>query len=468
MARGKKVTKELTAEEKLKQALVPVDEQPYPVPENWCWTYIGNGFNVTSSKRVHKKDWVNAGIPFYRTRELVKLSEYGHIDNELFISKELYEKLVGDFGRPQIGDILISGVGTIGVPFIIKDNALFYFKDGNVIWFQNKGICLPEFVFYLYKSSFMLNQIHDMSAGTTVDTYTIVNATKTIFPLPPFAEQQRIVNRIESIFAKLDEAKEKARAVVDGFELRKSAILHKAFTGELTEKWRQEHGVGMDSWTTKLLKDVACLQTGLMKGKHYTGKTRFLPYLRVANVQDGYLDLEEIKEIEVSETLIQRYLLKQGDVLFTEGGDFDKLGRGAVWENQIDNCLHQNHVFVVRPNENILNPYFLSIQAGSRYGKKYFLSCSKQTTNLASINSTQLKNFPVMIPCMEEQIKIVHLIKGLLKKEQQAKEVAESVLDQIDTMKKAVLARAFRGELGTNDPTEESAVELLEYVLCKK
>lgn len=184
--------------------------------------------------------------------------------------------------------------------------------------------------------------------------------------------------------------------------------------------------------------------------------------MRVANVQDGFLNLSEIKEIEVSEELIDRYSLKNGDVLFTEGGDYDKLGRGTVWQGQIKNCLHQNHVFVVRPQADVLSPYFLSYQAGSRYGKQYFLKCSKQTTNLASINSTQLKGFPVLMPTIEEQAQIVLLIDDLLAKEQQAKEAAEGVLDQIDLIKKSVLARAFRGELGTNDPSEESVIKLLE------
>ena len=187
--------------------------------------------------------------------------------------------------------------------------------------------------------------------------------------------------------------------------------------------------------------------------------------MRVANVQDGFLNLDEIKEIEVAVEQVERYSLIDGDVLFTEGGDYDKLGRGTVWQGEIKNCLHQNHVFVVRPHADVLNPYFLSYQAGSRYGKQYFLKCSKQTTNLASINSTQLKGFPVLMPTIEEQVQIVSHIDDLLTKEQQAKEAAEAVLEQIDLIKKSILARAFRGELGTNDPTEESAKKLLLQVL---
>ena len=288
--------------------------------------------------------------------------------------------------------------------------------------------------------------------------------TRIPVPLSPVNEQGRIVDRIESIFSKLDEAKEKAQAVVAGFELRKSAILHKAFTGELTKQWRKSRGISIESWRTVPLIEISTLQTGIMKGKHFNDKTICLPYLRVANVQDGYFNLKEIKRIEVSEKMVDRYLLQKGDVLFTEGGDFDKLGRGSVWNAEIKVCLHQNHVFVVRPDKKILDPYFLSLQAGSRYGKKYFLSCAKQTTNLASINSTQLKNYPVRLPVIEEQKAILNMVSDVLKKERQVKDAAELVISQIDVMKKAVLVRAFRGELGTNDLLEEKSVELLKLV----
>ncbi len=137
-----------------------------------------------------------------------------------------------------------------------------------------------------------------------------------------------------------------------------------------------------------------------------------LPYLRVANVQDGYLDLAEIKTICVRPERVERYRLQVGDVLLTEGGDFDKLGRGAVWLGEIENCLHQNHVFAVRPYKRHLLSSYLSALAGSDYGRKYFLSCSKQTTNLASINSTQLKAFPLLLPPLAEQKTIADLLSA--------------------------------------------------------
>ncbi len=157
-------------------------------------------------------------------------------------------------------------------------------------------------------------------------------------------------------------------------------------------------------WQLKRLKYVASIQTGLTLGKDYTGrKVTNRPYLRVANVQDGYLDLQEITEVAVPVEDVGRHELRPGDVLMTEGGDFDKLGRGYVWEGQIPGCLHQNHIFSVRPWQEILEPRFLASLLTSSHGKNYFTATSQQTTNLASTNSTKLKNFPLLIPPIEEQ-----------------------------------------------------------------
>ncbi|WP_372088517.1 restriction endonuclease subunit S (plasmid) [Tistrella mobilis] len=165
-------------------------------------------------------------------------------------------------------------------------------------------------------------------------------------------------------------------------------------------------------WKKTTLDDVAEVQTGIAKGKAINGTSATLPYLRVANVQDGYVDLSVVKEITLKPSEVKRYSLRKGDVLFTEGGDFDKLGRGTVWNGQIEPCLHQNHVFAVRPNPKRLLPEFLALQAASHYGRRYFQMSSKQSTNLASINSTQLKQFPVLLPPLPEQRKIAEILRA--------------------------------------------------------
>ena len=149
-----------------------------------------------------------------------------------------------------------------------------------------------------------------------------------------------------------------------------------------------------DGWRKVPLEQIAEVRTGLAKGKPKTSAAVSLPYLRVANVQDGHIDFQEVKLIAVEPDQVERYSLKSGDILMTEGGDFDKLGRGAVWQAQIEPCLHQNHVFAVRPIARIVDPGYLSALAGSEYGRTYFLSCAKRSTNLASINSSQLRAFP--------------------------------------------------------------------------
>lgn len=164
-------------------------------------------------------------------------------------------------------------------------------------------------------------------------------------------------------------------------------------------------------WKKTALDHVAEVQTGIAKGKPINGAAVTVPYLRVANVQDGHVDLSVMKEISLKPSEVDRYSLRKGDVLFTEGGDFDKLGRGTVWNGEIEPCLHQNHVFAVRPKPDRLLPEFLAFQAASQYGRRYFQLSSKQSTNLASINSTQLKQFPVLLPPLPEQRKIAEILR---------------------------------------------------------
>ena len=193
------------------------------------------------------------------------------------------------------------------------------------------------------------------------------------------------------------------------------------------------------------LEDVAYVTSGLTKGKEYKDKTTYMvPYMRVANVQDGYLDLNEIKEIAATKEEAKRYSLELDDLLLTEGGDPDKLGRGTLWRDEIKGCIFQNHIFRVRvKDKNKLRPIFLSFQTASKYGKHYFLKAAKQTSGIASINSTQLKSFPVYVPPLKQQIKFetfvkkVEVFKARLKK---ANELTETLL-------KSLSKQAFSGDI---------------------
>ncbi|MBD1558039.1 restriction endonuclease subunit S [Vibrio sp. S9_S30] len=210
-------------------------------------------------------------------------------------------------------------------------------------------------------------------------------------------------------------------------------------------------------WERKPLIKVADVRTGAAKGKKGLKDPIEVPYLRVANVQDGYIDLSEVKTIQIERHHLERYSLQAGDVLMTEGGDFDKLGRGDVWKGQIEPCLNQNHVFAVRVDQSVLIPSFLAALSGSHYGKTYFLSCAKRSTNLASINSTQLKEFPVLIPPLPEQRKIAKILstwdKAIAKTEkliETSKQQKKALMQQLLTGKKRLVnpetGKAFEGE----------------------
>jgi len=215
-------------------------------------------------------------------------------------------------------------------------------------------------------------------------------------------------------------------------------------------------------WGCVRLEQVAVIQTGLSKSAQRQGKSVQMDYLRVANVQDGYLDLSEIKQIAVPIDAVERYRVRPGDLLLTEGGDFDKLGRGALWRGQLKDCVHQNHIFVVRSAAEYLDARFLAYQTQGQRGRNYFQSCSKQSTNLASINSTQLRQFPAMLPPLSEQRKIV----DVLAIQEESINILDALIEAHEQRKKALMQQLLTGARrlsGCQQPwVRRRFVELLE------
>jgi len=211
--------------------------------------------------------------------------------------------------------------------------------------------------------------------------------------------------------------------------------------------WLGEIPVG---WKIKKLKIISSLQTGITLGKQYEGvdlETR--PYLRVANVQDGYISLNDVAEIALHLSQISQYELRENDVVVTEGGDFDKLGRRHVWQGQIEGCLHQNHIFAIRPTAESLDPHFLSAVMASQYERAYFTATSKQSTNLASTNSTKLRNFPIPYPPITGQI-----IEYLAHETEKVDALVEKVREAIAHLKEyrtALISAAVTGKIDVRE-----------------
>lgn len=289
----------------------------------------------------------------------------------------------------------------------------------------------PAYLKHYCRSSLYWHQIEAQAVGAAQPG---VNASKlkTLkIPLPPIDEQRRIAAILEKADA-IRRKRQQARAVADEF-------LRSAFLEMFGDPVTNPRG-----WDIVELEAAADIYSGITKGKNLSGrKVVSLPYMRVANVQDGHIDLTEIKEIELVEDEVERFLLKPGDVLLTEGGDPDKLGRGAVWKGQIERCVHQNHIFRVSCNSTIANPEFVSAQIGSTRGKRYFLRSAKQTTGIATINKTQLKAFPLLIPPIEKQDEYARSVSRIGR----WKERLIQGERQADNLFASLSQRAFRGEL---------------------
>lgn len=440
MARAKKEAA-LTPEERLQAALVPDWEWPYKLPGNWCWTYLTKAAECLDNFRkpinATERAGRNGNVPYYGAT-----GQVGWIDD--FLTDE---------------DLVL--LGEDGAPFLdlIKDKA--YLITGKA-WVNNHAHILRS-LFGDTGNRYLLHYLNSFNYAGYVNGTTRLKLTRASMdtipiPLPPLVEQQRIVDRIESLFAKLDEAKEKAQAVVDSFETRKAAILHKAFTGELTAKWREEHGVGMESWEHHQFSDLCAIVRGgsprpAGDPRYYDGN---IPFMKVADITRN--DSPYVSKVEYSikeEGLKKTRMVEANTLLLTNSGA--TLGVPAI--TTIRTTFNDGiAAFIGLDIDSLLFYYYFWTS------KTAFLRSINMGAAQPNLNTKLIGEVEIDVPQTAERVEIARVLNALLSKEQQAKEAAEAVLNQIDLMKKSILARAFRGELGTNDPSEESAVELLKQI----
>jgi type I restriction enzyme S subunit len=277
-------------------------------------------------------------------------------------------------------------------------------------------------------------------------------------PLPPAAEQAAIVRFLDHADRKIRRYIRAKQKLIKLLEEQKQAIIHRAVTRGLDPNVRlKPSGVEWlgdvpEHWDVRKLKDVAGVQTGLTLGKVYLGSsTKSYPYLRVANVQVGRVDLSHVKHIDVPEREAAGAMLRPGDVLMTEGGDIDKLGRGCVWHAEIPVCLHQNHVFAVRCNRTLLLPEFLEGLMASEHGRTFFQLTAKQTTNLAATNSTTLRTFLILLPPLDEQQAIIDDIARRTDAVSRALEDAHSEIILLREYRIRLIADVVTGKLDVRD-----------------
>lgn len=437
----------LTIEERLQQALVSAEEQPYEVPENWVWVRLGSLADVKGGKRLPKGTTFSENItkhPYIRVTDFnaigVSLEGLKYIDEDVYekisrytiSSDDIYVSIAGSIGKVGIIPSCIDGAN-------LTENAA---KITNIKGINQKYLCL------FLKSEFAQYQMQSATIATTQAKLALFRIESLTFPLPPLSEQQRIVERIEELFAKLDEAKERLQEVADSFAVRKAGILHKAFTGELTKQWRRENGVSDESWEEKKLSEITENQDSkripLSKSQR-DNMNRIYDYYGASGIIDKVDDyIFEGKKLLIGE---------DGANLVTRSKDIAFIADGKYWVN--------NHAHILDVKDTVLLMYLC------HYINNMDLIPYVTGSAQPKLTQAKMNNIKIFLPTLSEQHEIVRLIDDLLARERAAQQATEQALVSIDLMKKSILARVLRGELGTNKASEASALELLKQVLAE-
>lgn len=436
----------LTIEERLQQALVPAEEQPYEVPENWVWVRLESvaswGSGGTPSRK--HEEYYNGDILWIKTGELNNGWIY---DTEEKITDEGLKKSSAKLFPPYSVLIAMYGatigkVAILGVPATTNQACACAVCNQSLLYMYLFYYCISQKNVFIEKGK----------GGAQPNISQIILKQHPV-PLPPLSEQQRIVERIEELFAKLDEAKERLQEVADSFAVRKAAILHKAFTGELTKQWCRENGVSDESWEEKKLGEVALLLSGQdYPPTKYNSDGNGIPYITGAsNFDDTHI-------------LINRWtdepsvIAQENDVLLVcKGSGYGKTIIADFKEAHIARQIMALRVKEIIDNNLLL--YYLR-------NKNRFIKEQGQGL-IPGLSRKVILSLTINLPTLPEQHEIVRLIDDLLARERSAQQATEQALASIDLMKKSILARAFRGELGTNKASEASALELLRQVLAE-
>ena len=300
----------------------------------------------------------------------------------------------------------------------------------------NKSI-LSEYLYYQLK--YLKKHIQDLGSGTTFKEISAKKLSTVQVVVPSISEQRRIVAQIEELFSELDAGVETLQKIKQQLIVYQQAIITSSFS----------EATGSDSVR---LDEISAITGGITKGRDLTGKDVIeLPYLRVANVQNGFLDLSEMKKIQLCRDEKDKYLLEYGDVLFTEGGDRDKLGRGTIWRNEIPECVHQNHIFKARIDKSKAIPEYVAYWAMSTPARNYFYEKGKQSVNLASINKTILSALTLPLPDVDTQRSIVDHIQARLSNCKEIEQTVDMALQQSAAMRQSILKQAFEGGGGFDD-----------------
>ena len=445
----------LTIEERLQQALVPAEEQPYEVPENWVWVRLGSLYEVNPKNKAD--DELDAAFIPMEKISAGMLSEYSYETQEWCKAKKGHTQFAdGDVAFAKISPCFENRKSMMlnNLPNSIGGGTT------ELIILRNASINQKYTFWTVSDERFIRGGVQTYSGTVGQQRINMDYVRSYPIPLPPLSEQQRIVERIEELFAKLDEAKERLQEVAESFAVRKAAILYQAFTGELTKQWRRENGVSDESWEEKKLGEVGVLERGRSKYRPRNDERLFggiYPFIQTGDVANADMFIEKHSQTLSDFGMQQSKLFAKNTICITIAAN---IGKVAILS--YDSCFPDSVVGLTTDEKNSYKYvyYYLSTQQKE-------LESKAPATAQKNINLKVLNDLDIPLPALSEQHEIVRLVDDLLARERAAQQAAEQALASIDLMKKSILARAFRGELGTNKASEANALELLRQVLAE-
>lgn len=477
---SKKETK--TIEELLEETLVPEVEQPYNIPNNWVWSKLGENAFVTKlagfefTKYVEYKEC--GDIPVIRAQNI---SKSGFVEkNFIYVDRNIMEKLPRS--RVYGGELLMVFVGSVGNVAILPSNRE-YFLGPNVAKIALNYSLLNKYTYYFFLSNLGFEHILEKQKATTQASISMGNIRSILIPLPPLQEQKRIVEKLESILGKIKQAKDLIEEAKDTFKNRRASILAKAFSGELTKNWREENPITKqpqllpkeeniikditynipEPWKWLRIMDIGTVKGGkrLPKGEKLVSYNTGYPYIKAGNLKNGTVieDNIEFLPINIYEG-IKNYTINDGDVYITIVGacigDVGIIPKSFHKANLTENAAKITNLKI--------NNFFLYFWLSSSFAQNEIGSKILSAT-LGKLSLDRIKSLNIPIPYIEEQKEIVRIVENLLKIEDEALEKIESMEEHLELLEKSILSKAFRGELGTNNPDEESSLNLLKEIL---
>ena len=350
------------------------------------------------------------------------------IDNQTDIIDDEAIKLIHKRSQIKKGDVLFCSIGRMGDMYIIPEDPVGWDINESVFAFTlNTEVIRQKYFYYTFKHQGTLDFLAQNSSGSTFKSIKMNQLRRMVFNLPSLQEQDHIISMLDGICSIIE-----ARYL----QLQRLDDLVKARFVELFG----DMFLNFEEWNEAPLESLADIVSGITKGRKVSEKHLIkVPYMAVSNVKEGYIDWTTVKTIEATEQEINQYRLLPDDVLMTEGGDPDKLGRGAIIKTPLENCIHQNHIFRVRLDETHILPVYFAEYLQHQRAKRYFLGCAKQTTGIASINMRQLKALPVLIPPLDLQ----NQFAAFVTQNDKSKAVIQKALDKAQLLFDSLMQKYF-------------------------